>query len=296
MESQVVENKLSMDELEAKYLPNRKVSLRPIVRTGGTWLKPGHDGEFMYTGCKRSYVLPIDGKRRQLVNILNREEQEFFEKKLYMNPGDLSIYKQKDNFWAAHRFHVDVTKDGLTLDLSDPMDGLRYRVLKLNEEIAPSWAQRFDSGNYKFALVEEGEQILSEVTKANKLQEAYKFLSSIEASIERMSDFLRVYGKRPPADAKKDFLKAELQKLIDSDIDGYLAVARDKDFQTKVIIDMSLEIGALMKEGKLKIALPGGDVIGTMEETVEFLRNKKNSDILATLKAKIDTASNTRVK
>ncbi len=290
MENQVIDLENTVEDLQARYLPNRKVSVKPILRERGTWLAKGHDGEFMYTGCKRSYVLPIDGKRRQLVNVLDREEQAFFEKMLFMNSGDLSIYKTKDNFWAAHKFHVDVTKEGITLDLSDPMDNLRYRVLKLNPEIAPSWAQRLDSGEYKFALVEEGEQIQSEVLKADKMQEAYKFLATVENSADRMSDFLRVYGKRPAPNTKKDFLKAELQKLIESDLNGYLIVARDKDFGTRVLIDTCLEIGALVKDGKLKIALPGGDILGTMDETVEFLRNKKNSDILATLKAKIEVA------
>ena len=143
---------------------------------------------------------------------------------------------------------------------------------------------------YKFALVEEGEQILGEVTKANKNQEAYKFLTEIENSAERMTDFLKVYGKRPAPNSKKDFLKSELQKLIESSIDEFLKVARDKDFEMKIFIDNCLEIGALLKD-KNKYSLPGGDIIGiSLDDSVAYLRNKKFSDVLATLKAKLETA------
>ena len=290
MVQETVESNNTMDSLATKYLPNRKVSVKPIVREKGSWLPKGHDGEFMYSGCKRSYVLPIDGKRNQMVSILTREEQDFFERSLFLNSGDLSIYKKADNFWASYKFHVDVDKEGITLDLSDPMDNLRWRVLKLNPEIAPSWADRFGSGEYKFALVEEGEQILGEVTKANKNQEAYKFLTEVENSVERMTDFLKVYGKRPAPNSKKDFLKSELQKLINSNIDEYLKVARDKDFEMKIFIDNCLEVGALLKD-KNKYSLPGGDIIGiSLEDAVAYLRNKKFSDVLATLKAKLEVA------
>ena len=291
-----VEVKKQVGNEAAIYLPNRKVTVRPIVRKKGSWLPADHDGSFMYTGCKRSYVLPIDGRRNQLIPILTAEEQTYYEKVLFMNPGDLSIYKRQDNFWAAHRFHVDVTKEGLTLDLSNPMDNLRYRVLKLNPEIAPSWAKRFDSGEFKFALVEEGEQVQTEVVKANKLQEAYKFLSEIENSADRMADFLKVYGKKPAPNAKKDFLKAEHQKLIEENIEEYLKLSKDKDFEMKIFIDNCLEIGALVKD-KTKYMLPGGDIIGTsLDDTVQYLRNKKYSDILATLKAKIETTYNNKGK
>ena len=89
--------------------------------------------------------------------------------------------------------------------------------------------------------------------------------------------------------AKLDFLKSEVSKIIDSDIDGFLVISEDKNFEMKLFIETCLENGALYKEGRTKIALPGGDIIGnTLDEAIEFLRNKKNSDIYATLKAKTE--------
>jgi hypothetical protein len=281
----------TMTQTENDILIDKIIKVVPIVRHKNLAMFPkGHDGEFMYSGCTQGYCLPIDGKRRQLVNILSAEEQMFFEKKLYMDPGSLSIYKKgKENFWATFRVNID--KEGLVLNLSDPMDNLRWRVLKVVPQIAPSWDKKTDSGEYIFALVDEDYQVQDEAKKADKMKTAFKFFGSIESSAEKMRDFLRVYGKTPAHNSKIDFLKSELNKIIEVDLTGFLAIVEDKDFEMKLFIDRCLEIGALAKDGKTKIALPGGDIIGsTLSETIEFLRNKKNSDIYATLKAKLEVA------
>lgn len=276
------------DVLRETILIDKKIRVEPVFKRHQRSMFPtGHDGEFMYSGCRRGYPLPLDIKRNQLVTILTKEEQSFFEKELDMNPGDLSIYKKKDNFW--HKFYVYIDKNGLTLHLSDPIDNLRWRVLKVCPEIAPSWEERNNSAEFIFALVDEDYLINDEVKKSDKLKRAYKFFGSIENSAEKMRNFLVVYGKKPPLNAKMDFLKSEISKIIEFNIDGFLAISEDKNFEMKLFIDNCLEIGALYKEGRTKVALPGGDIIGnTMDETIEFLRNKKNSDIYATLKAKLD--------
>jgi hypothetical protein len=276
------------DVLRETILIDKKIRVEPVFKRHQRSMFPaGHDGEFMYSGCRRGYPLPLDIKRNQLMTILTKEEQSFFEKELDMNPGDLSTYKKKDNFW--HKFYVYIDKNGLTLHLSDPIDNLRWRVLKVCPEVAPSWEERNNSAEFIFALVDEDYLINDEVKKSDKLKRAYKFFGSIENSAEKMRNFLVVYGKKPPLNAKMDFLKSEISKIIEFNIDGFLAISEDKNFEMKLFIDNCLEIGALYKEGRTKVALPGGDIIGnTMDETIEFLRNKKNSDIYATLKAKLD--------
>ena len=82
------------------YLINKKVKVVPVPRNGG-WLPEDHDGAFMYTGCFLETCLPVDSRRKQLVQILTRDEQEFFETELFLKPGDLSIYKKVDNFWQV---------------------------------------------------------------------------------------------------------------------------------------------------------------------------------------------------
>ena len=163
-----------LEVLRDTILIDKQIRVVPILRQHQRGMFPkGHDGEFMYTGCRRGYPLAIDIKRNQLISILTKEEQDFFERELDMEPGSLSIYKKKDNFW--HTFYVYIDKDGVTLNLNDPMDNLKWRVLKVNPEIAPSWEERNNSAEFMFALVDEEYLIHDEVKKSDKLKKLTNF-------------------------------------------------------------------------------------------------------------------------
>ena len=270
-------------------LPQKEIKVVPVIRKGARNLPSGHDGEFMFTGCKLSLVVPFDTKRGQLVNPLTDEERENLEKLLMMKPGDLSIYKKgKENFWNSFRVNLD--KDALPLKLNEPMDYLRYKVLLTCPEIAPSWEQRFDRAEIRFALV-DGEYEVQDKAKSSEIKrKAYEHFSDLQGSRERMIDFLMVYGKKPSSDASKDFLVAAIDDIITNPktIDKFLAIVEDKKFEKKLFIERCLEAGALTRN-KTKYLLPGGDIIGNnLDEAIEYINNKKNNEIYAMLKASVE--------
>lgn len=286
MESTIKETKVAE---RSSILVDKKVKVTPIIR-GNSWLHKGHDGEFMYTGCKYSYCLPYDLKRGKLYNLLNKEEQTFFENELFLKPGDLSIYKKEDNFW--HKFRVDVDKNGISLDLSDVIDNLRFRLLSICPSIATSWSNRFNSGEFKFALVDNDVEIEDRVKIKDKRKKAYKFLGSIENNWDKMYDFLKVFGRKPASNASKDFLQTEIDKIIEdnSSLDSLISIIEDKNYEIKVFIEKALQSKALNKTGKTQYSLPGGDVVGsTLENTIEYLLDPKNQDIYLTVKAQIES-------
>jgi hypothetical protein len=245
----------------------------------------GHDGEFMYSGTETHFVLPYDIKKGRLASILTSEEQEFFESKLN---EDLNIHKKIDNFWSTFTVKIrkddKLMRDGYEMDLSDPIDNLRWRLLKIDSHVAPSWAERFDRGDYTFALVEENEMIESRARVADKKKDAYMFLGKIEGSTKKMIDFLRVYGKKPSATATVDFLKGEIDKLIEDSktIDNVIAIIKDNDYEMKLFIEDAIEAGAIVRTNR-KYYLQGGDVINendpTLNGTVEQLKiYKRDTD------------------
>lgn len=280
------ENKVA----SASILVKKLIKVIPINR-GNSWLHKGHDGEFLYTGCKYSYCLPYDLKRGKLKNILSEEEQEFFEKKLFYKPGDLSIYKKEDNFW--HKFRIDIDKNGITLDLNDPIDNLRYRVLQACPSIAPSWDRKFASGEYKFALVDSDVEVEDRVKSKDKKKKAYKFLGSIENNTDKMYDFLRVFGRKPAKNSSKDFLQSEIDKLIEdpNSLEILVSLIDDKNYEIKIFVENALSARALVKSGKTSYSLPGGDIIGnTLTDTIEYLQEPKNQDIYLKIQSQIESA------
>jgi hypothetical protein len=278
-------------------LPNKKVLVVP-VRRKGRWLPDNHEASFLFKHSYFQVVVPKDGRTGELKDPLTPEERTYFENKasgLALSSGDLSTLKKDDNFWT--NFRVKLDKNVLQLDLSKPMDYLRYKVLLVNGEIvAPSAAEKYTKGTYRFAIVEEDYQHEERVKAASEKKTAYKFFGKIDNSPTKMKNFLNVYytqkpgGKQVPPNAKKEFLIAEIEKLIEVDLIGFLNLAKDKDYDKKVLIFTAQRAGALVREG-LTFKTPEGTVIGdSLQEAITFFDNPKNNEEVIKVKARIDNS------
>lgn len=269
---------------EKTFLEDRKVILKPIMKPGGM-NKTGHDGEFMYSGTEVHFVLPYNIKKGRLETILSPTEQKFFEELL---GEDLSIHKKEDNFW--HKFRIKIRKDdrlmkdGYQLDLNDPIDNLRWKVLKLSANVSPSWTARYDRGEYSFALADINELTENRARMADKRKKAYKFFGRIDTSKKKMRDFLRVYGKIASEGATLDFLNGAIDDLIEnrSTIDRVLEIIDDDNYDMKLFIEDAVDCGAIKKETG-RYYLQGGDAINknnpTLEGTVEQMNiYKRDTD------------------
>lgn len=266
-------------------LKNKKIIVKPIFRNNGNFPK-GHDGEFMFTDTVWSTDLRPEPGTNRYKAILTEEERLVFEKTLNLEPGSMSFYK-KTGFWP--KFRVKLTKEGKTLNLSEPLDYLEYLVLLADRRVAPNWNAKYDSGEYKFALVDEEETIKDNVNKSDINKKAYKYLGKIEDSVEDMTMVIRLASNKIVKSKDVEFLQSEVQKIINSNIKGFVEVMEDKSFGTKAFINKALDAKALDRTVKGGYALKGGDEIGrTLSETVEFLESNKNQDIFLKLKAQID--------
>ncbi len=246
----------------------------------------GHDGHFMYSGTIVRFVVPVNVKRGTLENPLSETEQIFLEERL---GEDLNIHKKGlDNYWR--RFEIVIRKDdalvsnGFTLDLSDPIDYIRYKVLSIQPNVAASWEERYDRGEYTFALVDTAQMVDTEAINVDRKKEAYLFLASIENSNDKMRDFLRVFGRVTSADATTGYLKTELDKIISTTntLNRMLAIINDENYELRLFIEDAVDCGAIVKTGN-KYSLPGGDYINpvspNLEGTLSMLKKlKKETD------------------
>ena len=278
-------------------LPSKKVSVKPIMRTRGFVKDPAHEAFFLFANATIDVKAPLD-RNGHLVCPLSDEERAFFEDKelsgLHFEKGELSPYKKKGNFWSTYKVKLEKTER--LLDLSNPMDYIDYKLLLANTNlIAPDAKSSNKKKTYRYALVSAEESLQSAVSTSTKRKEAYKFAGKMEDSIEEMIAFLKIYGKKPSADASRDFLIAEIDKIITDDIDTFLSIAKDKDRDIKALIMEAVELGVVERH-KRKYFMPGGDALAaeglssTLENATEYLKKPENQDIYLSIKERVNAA------
>lgn len=280
-------------------LPNKKIQVRPVKRKG-QWLPSDHSGSFLYDNAHITMEVPIDSRTGRRANILTKEEREFFENPsvsgLDFKPGELGENRRENNFWDT--FTITLRKITEEIDLSDPMEYLRYAVLRSNTGshglIAPSWDKRFDYPTYKYALVEADYDVEQGAKKAENALNAYAFFNQISDSYEKLYDFLMVYwlekkgAMRPSPNSKKDMLKSAVQQIIESDMTGFLSIVNNPmSYDKKLFLHKAIENGHIDYNGKDTYRLMPEDIIigATTSEAIDYLYSTKNQETLLRIRA-----------
>ena len=268
-------------------LENKKILVKPVV-TGRPFLKKGHDGEFMFTGCNKGYKLPYSMKTRSFVKIFETEEERVeFEKLLNKKEGELNIYDRKNKFWID--FTVELTKEQKTLDLSIPMHALEYKVLLANSDKIAKDEASLIRGVHSYVLIDETVKQESDYKASEKNEEAMELFFKIRKSDRKMYDILRILGKNPGHNMKTNTkaLKSEIDSIIsqkikikgEPNIDDFINAANDPKFSTKVFVLDAIDLGEIVvKNGGYRI-LESDQLIGnSLEQAVDFFDNAKNQD------------------
>jgi len=286
---------------EVKFeLPKVEVIVKPILRDG-VWLDKGHSGNWQYDNCFFGVTVPIDKNTGFLKEVLTQEERAFFESPdsgLDFKSGDLMSTKREHNFWKNYTIPIQkpesIVKEEsvlFELDLSKPFDYIKYKVLMANTStsggnVAASWSERYNSGTYKIALVRDEETLVDIVSKSSKRQEAYKYLTVLQKSTSEMYDFLAIYWlssksyNQPPEDSTKEFYTAEYERLVEKDLDGLVAVIKDKDnYPIKILLNKAVKLNVLSYSISNGFVTVEGIPLGlTMSDAVSFLKNPKNQE------------------
>jgi hypothetical protein len=285
---------------EDKFIKNplleKKVTVFPVTRDGD-WPPKGKDGSSgMNTGAFHNFRgVPYDISNRRSVDPLTDEEKRFFYSKesgLDISEGELSVHKKK-NYWTS--FAVKLTKDPYTINLSDPLDYLRWKFLVAQKNtVAPSWDKKKDKATYKFGIrdYEQEDQVTSK--KIKKEKEVNRYFYKIENNPTKLRALLSMYyyttnsSKRVATNASVSSLSADLYRVIESDINAIFDIITDKTFDTKLLIYRGLSNGVIERPSTFEYQITGREEKLNLTDMVGFLELKKNNEARLQLEAQID--------
>lgn len=276
-------------------LRNEKVVVRHIPRENamiGTNPKHVLSGGMADSSFHRYTVPQLDNG--QLKDPLTKAEKEFLEVFMGLEPNALSIYKKEKNYWW--NYQVALRKADNYLDLSNPDDYIKYKILLLNTNlIAPSLEalQNYPKATYEYVIIHETDEATANRTRISATMEAYKEYGKIENSPETLRLVIETITGRPVSSTTKLIsLQDKVDNLIQQNSKFFLKVVQDPMLSTKVLIREAIEAGLIANRGG-QLYLRDGDVplcdegTPTLSVAAEYINEPKNSELKLTLEAKI---------
>lgn len=276
-------------------LRNERIIVRHIPKESGMVTDPRH---VLYGGMAENAVrVFVTPKLRSgaYVNVLTDVEKEYLEDAMGLEYNALSIFKKVNNYWDEAT--VRLTKSDNYLNLSEPDDFIKYKILLANKDlIAPSLSALQDSpkATYQFVLIAEGEESKSAKDTMNATMKCYKEYGKIENDIDILRVIIETIDGRPTAASSKlEFLQNKINNLIQADSKLFLRVITDPYLSTKVLIKKGVEAGTIVnKDGHFYLREDNTPLCGPNEEATlniaaKFLNMPRHQDLLFALQAKL---------
>lgn len=276
-------------------LRNERVIVRYVPKESGIVTNPKH---ILYGGMAENavkYFTIPQLESGKLVNILTDDEKEFLEDIMGLEFNALSIYKKENNYWSNKQ--VRLLKQDNILDLSDPEQYIKYKILLANkDEIAPSLQalQDMPKATYKYVIIKEGEETSNARQEMSATMQAYMEYGKYEKDADTLRTIIETIDGRPLAlNTKIEFLQTKINKLIQADAKLFLKVITDSLLSTKVLIKRAVEGGLIANRGGFFYLREDNSPLCSNKEdptfniAAKFLASPKNQALKFSIEAKL---------
>jgi hypothetical protein len=277
----------------AKFeLPNKKVKVKPNFDNPG-WIKNSkHAAFFKVEGAYESYPVAMS-RNGQLKNPFTTEEKEALEQMMGYEANSLSVYNKQS---ILHDTNVRLTRDPLELDLSDPLDYVKYKVLLTNtDRIAPSLKEKSKKATYKF-YIEDADDVIELKSKSASVQQiAWKEYGKMEDNRGKLTSFLKVYGqvmKLPIQKINKEtklaLLQAKVAEVVQNKPQDFVDIVTNEDFDTMLLISRAVEVGVIKRDGTSYLLQEGDKLGNTLKATIAYLKAASSQELALTIEKQIE--------
>jgi hypothetical protein len=186
--------------------------------------------------------------------------------------------EQGKNVWTgANRYKVVLTDKSIRLNLSNPIDFIKYKILLANnEEIAESFETRLDKG-YRFYC-----QRLEEVDKNNadniELEfKAIKLILDMGNDLAKLRNALLVLFKGDTTKVSREITihtcKTMLKDAATKNTRMFIELLEAEDYKYHVMLYRGLESGAITRKGfEYRLGYADGELVGfSTTEALQYL-------------------------
>jgi len=228
-------------------------------------------------------------------NVLTNDEKTFIENYLGLPENALSVYKKENNFWAE--YYVKLGKEDSYLNLADPYDYIKYKVLLANKNIVcpnPTELRDAPKRTYRFYLVSDNEEMQSQLSFMSASMEASMLLGSLMGDKEVMKYIVEVLsGKGVSKTAKLDFILSQAYQLMQEQTKTFIAVAKDPYLKTKAFISKCVDSGLIRRRDNLFFLSANNAPLSkdtsdpTLNNAAKYLNDGANQEIKLLLEAKL---------
>ena len=282
-------------------LRNEKVIVRFISRARGMITDPRHilfGG--MATGSKMRITTPLL-RSGLFADVLTKDEKKFLEYKLGLEPNALSVHNRNNNFWSDANEQgigrVELIKGDNPLDLSNPIDYIKYKILLANkDQIAPSIQALQDKpkATYRFVIINEGDSAKAANTRVTRKAQAYMEFGKVNEDKDKMRVIVETLDGRPTApNSKVEYLQGKIGELIESNTKLFLQVVSDPLLDNKVLIKKAIEAGVIVNRGnylyikKDNTPLCDSGQEPTLNIAAKYLSLPKHQELKFSIEAKV---------
>lgn len=227
-------------------------------------------------------------------NCLTDNEKSYLEDIMGLDYNALSVHKKDNNFWDS--FSVRLYKQDNILDLSDPNDYIKYKVLLANKDsIAPNVRTLKESpkATYQYVIMEEGDENVNLKDTVNTVMKCYEELGRIKDDFDTLRCVIEtIDGRSIAANTKIEFLQSKAHELISVDSKHFLNTVTDPLLNTKVLIKKAIEAGVISKRGDYYyLREDGSPLCGNNEDptitvAAKYLSLPKNQELKFAIEAK----------
>ena len=230
--------------------------------------------------------------RQPLKPFTPEEEKKYMQGVLDVNPDHTDWPKYSKNFWAEMTIPIGFTGVELEIGMDDDgvplntIDYIKYRFALKHPHVAMTKAEMDKNYNKRFYIQDLNREDKAQNNKIQIKKDADKEFIKLSSNAKSMKRVLRLMSSANPDRMTEDQIENSLYEIKNKNPKKFVRIVTDKNLELKAEVEEMVTAGVLRKIGTQIIYID--EVLGEdMDNTVVYLKDKKNSGKLTVMRAKL---------